>query len=106
MKLDPLVGCWRLEKFSLLNAHYAFVDTEEYLADQLFVQHRVKVNFGSEFSAPGHKYRIIMCSCRKKDVPAFKEAIQELPNKMLLLGHMDYIEFSENMKERFKKNLG
>ena len=35
-----------------------------------------------------------------------KEAIQELPNKMLLLGHMDYIEFSENMKERFKKNLG
>lgn len=37
MKLDPLIGCWRVDKFSLLNAHYAFVDTEEYLADQLFV---------------------------------------------------------------------
>ena len=77
MKLNSLIGCWRLDKFSLLNAHYAFVDTEEYLADQLFVQHRVRVNFGSEYSSSEHKYRIIMCSCRKKDVPAFEEAIQE-----------------------------
>lgn len=105
MESNTLLGCWRLEKFSLWNAHYAFVDTEEYLADQLFVQHRVRVNFGAEYSSPGHKYRIIMCSCRKKDTPSFEKSIQELPNKMLLLGHTDYIEFSENMKERFKKSL-
>ena len=106
MNFNPLIGCWRLEKFSLWNAHYAFVDSEEYLADQLFVQHRVRVHFGAEYSSPEHKYRIIMCSCRKKDVPLFEEALQELPNKMLLLGHTDYIEFSENLKERFKKSLG
>ena len=32
---------WRLRRFSLFYKYYAFVDTEEYLGDQLFIQQKV-----------------------------------------------------------------
>lgn len=28
-----------IERFSLLNAYYAYMDTDAYLADQLFIKH-------------------------------------------------------------------
>ena len=40
---------WKLEKFSLRYVHYAFVDTQPYLADQLFCDHQVTVRFGEEY---------------------------------------------------------
>ena len=41
-----------LEQFSLPYGHYAFVDVPEYYADQLFIQHQVRVRFGKEFQHP------------------------------------------------------
>ena len=38
---------WRLRRFSLFYKYYAFVDTEEYLGDQLFIQQKVEVSFGT-----------------------------------------------------------
>lgn len=35
----------QLESHSLLFRHYAFVDTKDYLADQLFIQEKVRVYF-------------------------------------------------------------
>ena len=35
--------CWTLERFSLLYNHFAIIDTDEYLADSLFVRHKVRV---------------------------------------------------------------
>ena len=33
----------KLDKFSLLNSHFAFFDTGDYLADNLFIKHQVRV---------------------------------------------------------------
>ena len=33
---------WRLRRFSLFYKYYAFVDTEEYLGDQLFIQQKLR----------------------------------------------------------------
>lgn len=83
--------CWTIEKFSLFYRYFAIIDTADYLADQLFIKHKVRVGFGPEFVCPDAPYRVIMCKCRKRDVDAFLAAIRELPNKMLLCGYPDYL---------------
>ena len=60
----------------------------------------IRVGFGPEFVCPDAPYRVIMCKCRKRDVDAFLAAIRELPNKMLLCGHPDYLTFCEDLKKK------
>ena len=42
---NELTCGWYLEKFSLLYDYYAFFDTKDYLADSLFIKHKVHVHF-------------------------------------------------------------
>ena len=91
--------CWTIEKFSFFHNYFAIIDTADYLADQLFIKHQVRVWFGPEFVCPDAPYRVIMCKCRKRDVDPFLAAIRELPNKMLLCGHPDYLTFCEDLKK-------
>lgn len=80
-----------LHKFSLFNTYFAFLDTESYLADGLFINHRVRVYFGNEFVKPDSPYRIIFCHVRRWDKERFCAAMSELPKKMLLCGNVDYL---------------
>lgn len=95
--------CWTIEKFSFFHNYFAIIDTADYLADQLFIKHQVRVGFGPEFVCPDAPYRVIMCKCRKRDVDAFLAAIRELPNKMLLCGYPDYLTFCADLKKQSKK---
>ena len=88
----------KLEQFSLLNCHYAFLDTPEYLADQLFIRHQVKVRFGEELHHPDKDYVVINCRVRKKDEQRFLDALNELPGKMALWGHLDYPQVCEEFQ--------
>ena len=92
--MEHAVNCtcgWKLERASLLYAHYIFVDTEEYLADGLFIRHKVTVHFGKKFGKwEDPQYRLILCKVRKRDEARFLAALQELPAKMLLCGYTDY----------------
>ena len=92
-----------LHKFSLFNTYFAFLDTEDYLADGLFIKHQVRVYFGDEFVDPGNPYRIIFCHVRKWDKERFCAAMRELPNKMLLCGNTDYLSACVNIWERMLK---
>lgn len=101
--------CWTIEKFSLFYNHFAIIDTDDYLADQLFIKNQVRVKFGTEFVCPDAPYRVVMCKCRKRDLDRFLAAVGELPNKMFLCGHPDYLAFCEDMKRRIpavKENGG
>ena len=89
-----------LHRFSLLNTYFAFLDTEDYLADGLFIKHRVRVYFGDEFVKPDSPYCAIFCHVRKWDEKRFHAAMSELPNKMLLCGHVDYLDACMNICER------
>lgn len=90
--------CWTIEKFSFFRLYYAIIDVDEYLADNLFIKHQVTVRFGPEYMSPDSKYRVIFCSIRKRDEQAFLKAMEELPNKMLLLGHTDYPEYCARLR--------
>ena len=84
-----------LEQHSRLYESYAFVDVPEYFADQLFIQHQVTVRFEREFKHPRHPYVVIFCKVRKKDRESFIAALRDLPNKMILFGHVDYEQFCD-----------
>lgn len=87
----------KLRHFSLFNSHFAFFDTGDYLADNLFIKHQVRVYFGDEYVHPDGVYRAILCHVRRWDEEKFRTAIEELANKMLLCGHPDYLEFCNTM---------
>lgn len=62
----------------------------DYLADKLFIDHKVKVEFGREYKLEGSEYIIIFCKVRKKDSEAFKEALSKVCDKALLMGYDGY----------------
>lgn len=80
----------KLDVFSLMYNHYVFIDTDEYLADKLFIDYEVKVEFGKEYIKEDSSYVVIFCKVRKGDDNKFQEALGDLHNKMLLMGHADY----------------
>ena len=81
-----------IQKASLRYAYFLFFDTEPYLADQLFIRHKVRVWFGSEYKKEGSPYTAIFCHVLKKDVPVFLAALEELKKSMVLCGHPHYEE--------------
>lgn len=97
--------CWRLDQISLRYVHFAIIDTADYLADQLFIRHHVRVSFGKEFAAPDMLYRIIFCRVRKRDMVAFLSAMEELPNKMLLCGYTDYLDNCRALHRKISKEV-
>ena len=81
---------WRIEKFSFRYDYFMFFDTTPYLADQLFIRHQVRVWFDSEYAKEGSPYLAIFCHVRKKDVPKFLAALEDLKKSMMLCGHPNY----------------
>lgn len=81
---------WSIEKFSLRYAYFLFFDTVPYLADQLFIRRQVRVWFDREYAKKDSPYIAVLCHVRKKDVPQFLDALEDLKKSMLLCGHPDY----------------
>lgn len=91
---------WSLTKYS-----YMFIDTKDYLADQIFINHKLMVYFGQEMVEPESGYYMIFCKIHKKDESIFLQCMGELRNKMLILGNTDYIDFcDEFIKKLINKN--
>lgn len=94
-----------IQKFSLCFAYFLFFDVEPYLADQLFIKRKVRVWFGDEFRSKDSPYVAIFCHVRKRDVPAFLDALEELKKNMLICGYRDYEGKVDEMIARFDKEM-
>ena len=102
---------WQLERHSLLYHYFAFVDTGEYLADALFIRHKVRIHFMKEMVKENEEspYRVIFCRVRKKDTLKAIAALQELPGKQLVFGHTDYPAYCEKINAilgKYEKRKG
>lgn len=84
----------------MLYDYYAYFDTKDYLADNLFIKHEVTVHFMQEYAHDGTEYIVIRCKCRKRDSAAFCTALEEHPNKMLICGHRDYMDFCKEIQAK------
>lgn len=81
---------WTIEKFSLRFDYFVFFDVYPYLADQVFIRHRVRVWFDCEYEKEGSPYLAIFCHVRKKDVTEFLSALEDLKKSMILCGYPSY----------------
>lgn len=83
---------WKLNGFSLFTIPYVYVDHNSYLADTLFLQRKIIMKFKAEMARVDSPYCIIFCKVLKRDIKKFEDALEKLKDKMLLLGHDDYVE--------------
>lgn len=95
--MEDVKNYWKIDKPSLIYYYYVFFDTKEYLADQLFINHKVTVSFDKEYVKQGIPYVAIFCKIKKKDEGNFLKALAELPNKMLIMGNRGYISYCRNL---------
>lgn len=79
--------------------HFCYIDRKEYYADDLFIKHKLRVWFYKEMHRQDTGYVIIFCKVRKCDETLFFKAMEELINKMILLGHTDYPDFYGHILE-------
>ena len=80
----------------LFRLRYLYIDIDtntNYVADSLFYQRKIPVKFLDEWARKDDKYRIVFCSIKKKYQKQFEEALDQIENKMLLLGYNDYGEY-------------
>lgn len=92
----PIRNCVRIRKLSLFSYYYMYVDNNNIdLACSLFTKYDTPVKFIKKYYRRDSKYAIIYCKINKKDNRNFLKALEELPNKMLLLGNTDYEKFCE-----------
>lgn len=91
---------------SLLSSRYFYADTPNYSADSLFCRHKIPVKFSEEYVKKDEKYILVSCKVRRKYRAAFKTAMEELSDKMALIGHSDYDEFCEKLFSKLKKEAG
>ena len=97
---------WTIQKFSLRYAYFLFFDTTTYLADQLFIRRKVRVWFDEEYAKKESAYIAIFCHVKKKDVPQFLEALEDLKKSMMLCGHPDYVSEISSLMDDIEQMKG
>lgn len=96
-------GCRKYIFYSLFTKAYVYLDHVDYLADSLFVQNKIAVKFQYDMAKDGSLYGMVFCKVRKRDTGKFAEAMEQLNNKMILLGHKDYPEACAEMDQLISK---
>lgn len=99
-----LKNYYKLQNPSFFKFQYVFLDSEDYLADQLFIKYKVTVDFGDEYVKENSPYHVIFCKIRKRDEKKFLDALSEMYDKMLLMGYKDYQEVCDNFIRVVEKN--
>lgn len=102
---EALINCIKLNKPSLLQTHFAYIDNQKHFADDIFARRQANVKVTSEFEKPGTPYVIVICKVPNRKVRAFLGAMQELPRRMLVCGYPDYTKFCNDFWEELKQLL-
>ncbi len=95
-----------IRKLSLRFAYFAYFDTKDYLADPLFIRHQVRVWYGKHYKNDDSPYLAIMCHVKKRDVPRFLAALEDLEKSMLICGYLDYENNVSAVVSNIRRVLG
>lgn len=79
----------------LLHNYFVYFDANEYLANKLFVEQKIRLKILLEYYVKDSPdaYRTIVCRVNKRHIDRFIGAIEKLSRNMLLCGHPDYLDF-------------
>lgn len=87
----------RIKKNSLLFNYYAYIDTEDFFADDIFDQEKLRVFLGKVGTKKGSQYLLVLCKVWKWDDEKFGYAMEKFYKKMLLLGHGECVKFFDEI---------
>ena len=90
----------KIEKKSLLYNYYAYIDTEDFFADSIFIQEKLRVFFGKTGRKQGSQYVVVLCKVWKWVAEKFIHAMEIFYNKLLLLGHGECVKFFKELGMR------
>lgn len=76
--------------YSVFRNKYVFFDAKDRVSDALFTKLGIPVRIKKEYAHPDKRYVVVLCSIKKKDSLHFEQALNDLKNKLLLLGYRDY----------------
>lgn len=92
------IGYIELSGWKPFRKMFAYMDAaDSYRADELLRKYKLKVKFKNEWTSPEGRYRMIFCTVPKKQAEQFKEAMEQMPDRMLLLGYDDYTKYWTRM---------
>ena len=91
------------ERIPGFRKHFMFFDDGNHSAGSLFCRHQVQIRVQGVWISNDEKYRLIVCDVRRKDVPKFTLAMEELKNKMWLIGNADYEAFCKKIMSELRE---
>lgn len=91
--------------FGRLGNKFCYIDTDEDLAFQIFLKHKIAIKVMSTYNNDKCEYTVNICKVPKKYHAEFDKCMKELSNKMLITGHTDYEDFCINMIKQCKGEL-
>ena len=89
--------------FSISYMYFDLFKDGIYLADSIFYKRQIPIKFKDELERDGDKYRVIFCKIKKRYKKQMEEALNEIPHKMELLGHNDYVEYCESVLKEIEE---
>lgn len=93
---------WKMEESFGKHFSYAYIDLNNYFADEIFLEKNIEVKFLREMIRGDSPYRIVICKIKREDGEAFEEALKLLEDKMLLLGHSDYLAVCAELEKQLE----
>jgi hypothetical protein len=94
---------WKMEESFGKHFSYAYIDLNNYFADEIFLEKNIEVKFLREMIRGDSPYRIVICKIKREDGEAFEEALKLLEDKMLLLGHSDYLAVCAELETQLEE---
>lgn len=90
---------------SLLFNYYVYVDKINYVADDIFIQEKLRVFFSETFVKDDCLYVLVNCKVFKWDTAKFRSAMKKLHNKFLLMDGKKYTDFLETIQKFGEEEL-
>ena len=86
-----------LRTFNPFKKMYAYIDTNNYLADRIFVEKGLEVKFLKDFYRHEDDYIVVFVNMWNKNVPLFMDCMKELEKRLLITGHNDYSDIVKDI---------
>ena len=88
-----------LKATGLFRTHSFYLDKEPWIADRIFIRHKLRVHFKGNMYKDGYPYQIVHAWVWKSQEHEFDGCMAELYNTSLLMGRGDYAEACDIMRE-------
>ena len=93
---------WKMDESYEMKLSYAYIDLNNYFADEIFLEKNIEVKFIREMERADSLYRIVFCKVKREDAERLEEAFKILGDKMLLLGHADYLAVCAELEKQLE----